>query len=134
MTARVISILHTTPAITYTKTTQLVRSSQDIGIQLYKQSATKSFLMPLHHKPILTVKQSPNGKWRFRVSRYAPDRKGGKPGQENLITSQQFADKDNAERGFNDALDSMLLVAFDRTALIDALIRTGLLEKLNRSL
>ena len=88
--------------------------------------------MPVHHKPVFTIKQSPNGKWRFRVSRNAPQK--GKDKQENMITSQMYANKANAERGFDDALDAMLLVAFDRTALIDALIRTGLLEKLNRSL
>ncbi len=90
--------------------------------------------MPVHHKPKLTIRKAANGKYRFRVSRFAPDPKGGKPGQENQITSQMHFDKYGAERGFRDALDSMLLIAWERNDLIDALLRTELLPKLKTAL
>lgn len=89
---------------------------------------------PVHHKPLLTFRKSANGKYRFRVSRFAPNRDGRKPGQENLFTSQQFADVGNAEQGFRDALEAMLLVAWERNDLIDALLKTGLMAKIDKAL
>lgn len=82
--------------------------------------------MAVTHEPKLTIRKATNGKYRFRVSRYAPDREGGKPDQQNQATSQLYADKDNAQRGFIDLAEAVILILHKEGKLWSTLEKLGL--------